>query len=83
MELQKQKEIREMARLVAAEIIVQLQQYEIRHTEFGNSGEIVKGYYSIEAGGSSFDYEIALRRNRQREWQEEHARRAVDSFFTK
>ena len=75
MDLQKQEEIRAIARLVAAEIIAQLQHFEIRHTGFNDHGEIVKGYYSIEAGGSSFDYEMALRRNRQQAWAAESARR--------
>ena len=60
-------EIKEIARLVAAEIIAELQQYEIRHTVLNDyNQEIIKGYYSIEPAGSSFDDEVTGRQDRIR-----------------
>lgn len=62
------KEVQNIARLVAAEIIAELQQYEIRYTEIAENGERIKGYYSIEGDGSSFECEMALRRIRESAW---------------
>lgn len=60
-------EIKEIARLVAAEIVQELQQYEIRHTVIGDyNQEIIKGYYSIEPAESSFDDEVTGRQDRIR-----------------
>lgn len=62
------KDVQNIARLVAAEIIAELQQYEIRYTEITENGERVKGYYSIEPDGSSLECEIALRNIRENAW---------------
>ena len=60
-------EIKEIASLVVAEIMQELQQYEIRHTVIGDyNQEIIKGYYSIEPAGSSFDDEVTGRQDRIR-----------------
>lgn len=67
MELQEQEKIREIARAVAAEIIAQLQQFEIRHTTIGEyNQEIIQGYYTIEPAGTSFDDVITGRQDRIR-----------------
>ena len=59
-------EIKEIARLVAAEIVQELQQYEIRHTIIGESDhEIVQGYYTVEPAGSSYEDEMIGRADRK------------------
>lgn len=65
MELQKQEEIKQIARLVAAEIIAELQQYEIRHTVLNDyNQEIIKGYFTVERAGTSYSDEILGRKDR-------------------
>ncbi len=65
MDFKNQEEIRELARLVAAEIIAAVQEYEIRHTILNDyNQEIIKGYYTLERFGSSFSDEITGRQDR-------------------
>lgn len=53
------KEIQNIACLVAAEIIAELQQYEIRHTVLNDyNQEIIKGYFTVERTETSYSDEI-------------------------
>lgn len=59
------KEVQNIARLVAAEIIAELQQYEIRHTVLNDyNQEIIKGYSTVERAGTSYSDEILGRKDR-------------------